>query len=895
MMPASLSLSCLTACFVLANDCHAQDFQVERERIGETVRNHILASSFQGAVLVAAGDEIVFRGAYGEADKGEGLHNTSGTRFCLASLTKQFTATAALRLVEAGQLDLSTPVGRYLPELRGPVATRVTVHHLLTHTSGLPWGVEALSEKGPMDPFSTTEIIELVSSVELSSEPGEKFRYSDLGYVIAAAVIESVTGKSYGEILDEFFFDPLGMDDSYDESVMDRSESRAKGHVWKEGDLIPGEPEDKSYVTGAGSVWSTAEDLLLWSRRVQQGQVLSSASLTNLVSAKVDGYSYGWKSFSYGEPGTGVSHTGLSRCGFSSALRWYLDDELTIIVLSNAHFAGKTEFVDAIGEIMLPTQDVVSPEQVDALFSQWNWDTGPGAAVAIVKDGQLVLEKGYGMANLEHWIEITPETVFPIASVTKQFTGFAVAALAADGALSLDDEVRSHLPELPDFGASIKIRDLIHHTSGLRDVVELLLISGFDFRDLFSKARYWNLIRNQQALNFPPGSEYEYTNTGYFLLAEIVAKVSGVSFRDWLEREVFEPLDMNSSQVVTDPGTLIRNLASAYQGRDGDFRRSQLTSGVAGGSGIYSTAGDLARWLINFGTQQAGGPEVITRMQETGRMASGQEVPYAFGISIDDYQGLARISHGGRSNGYLSHVAYFPEQRFGVAVLCNGYPMQPLLDPAVLADQIADLYLAKSLTEQRPDFATEEAIDVSKEQLTELEGLYWSTNRNYTRWVSWSQGALYFEGSGSQQRMLPLGENRFLLQGATPRTVLSFRKTEAGEREFEFAAGNQPLQHFIAVDEPDAITPESLQDYAGLYFSPELKVAHRYSVSDGQLQVECTGRETATLRPIIRDHFNQGNPWWLGYDIHFVRDEKGKVTEVYVSNYHAKKLRFVKR
>ncbi|MEM7204733.1 MAG: serine hydrolase domain-containing protein [Planctomycetota bacterium] len=921
---------CLAASFLLAPAALAQGFLAER--VEAVIDRHLSQAPFRGDILVAKGDRIVFRERYrapddeapddeapdDEAPDDEAPGDESraaspiATRFCIASLTKQWTASAVLRFVEAGALRLHEPVGVYLPELRGPVGERVTLHHLLTHTAGLPWGVEALTAKGPHHRFTLAEIVRLCADVELVAEPGARFAYSDLGYVLCAAVLEAVAGRSYGAVLDEHFFQPLEMVDTGDESVM-ADAARAVGHVWADGELRARRAEDKSYVTGAGSVWSTVDDLWRWCRAVQTGRILAG-SRDQLLSAKVDDYGYGWRCFAYGsesQPRRGVSHTGHSRDGFSSALRWYLDDEIVVVLLGNAHFEGKAALLDAIGRVMVPPLGDAREEAVDRLFAPWAGPTGPGAAVAVAVDGAVVLERGYGMANLEHGAKITSATVFPIASVSKQFTAFAVAMLAEQGALSLDDDVRDHLPRVPDFGATITLRHLVHHTSGLRDAVELMLLAGFDFRDVFSPARYWNLIENQRELNFAPGTAYEYSNTGYFLLAEVVASVSGLQLGGWLEREVFTPLGMSASIVVHDAGTVIPNFAYAYEGRRGAFRRSPLTQGVVGGCGVYATAGDLARWLSNFGTRRVGGDAVIERMPERGRLSSGEVLPYAFGLSIDDYRGRQRWSHGGRSNGYLSHVAYFPDQRVGVAVLCNGYPMTPLLNPAVLADDVADLYLAGG-SEAGPDeaddaetedaatddaesvAATPAAVGLTESQLRALEGQYWNADRNYTRRVVWTWGELFWQGPSLRQRLVPLGSGRLLLQGSRPRAILSLAPSAAADGQLLLHVESQPPQRFVPVTEPGSFGAERLREYEGVYYSPELRVAHAYRVRDGRLQVESTGREPAPLRPVIHDHFNQGAPWWLGYDIHFVRNAAGVVHELLVSNYHAKRVRFVR-
>ena len=496
------------------------------------------------------------------------------------------------------------------------------------------------------------------------------------------------------------------------------------------------------------------------------------------------------------------------------------------------------------------------------------------------------------MANLEHEIRITPSTVFPLASVSKQFTAFAIAMLADRGKLSLDDDVREYLPEVPDFGRPITLRHLIHHTSGLRDSVELLLMAGYEFRDVYSRSRYWNLISNQRDLNFDPGTKFEYSNTGYFLLAEVVERVSGMRLGDWLEREVFGPLGMDSATVVHEIGELVPGMASAYEGSVGEYRQSPICRDVVGECGVHATVGDLARWLDNFRSGQVGGDAVLLQMQEQGRLSSGGELPYAFGLLEDEHLGRRRLGHGGRSNGYVSHASWYPDERLGVAVLCNGYPMRPLLDPSALADQVAELFFAEGDVELATS-ATPRASSFdapSADSLKALAGMYWAVHRNYLRRIDWTGTELVYQG----EPLRAIAESTFAVGDTGSTMLLVFSRSSENEARFHLCIDAQPPQLFVAVEEPVAPTLDQLRRYEGSYWSPELRVVHEYRVRDGGLWVECTGHAPARLRSVIRDHFNQGAPWWLGYDIHFQRAADDSVSGVLVSNYHVKRVRFVK-
>jgi CubicO group peptidase (beta-lactamase class C family) len=309
--------------------------------------------------------------------------------------------------------------------------------------------------------------------------------------------------------------------------------------------------------------------------------------------------------------------------------------------------------------------------KVDQLMRPYDRRDAPGAVVAVTQRGRPVFTKAYGMANLEHGVPNAAGTVFHVASVSKQFTAFAVARLAEEGRLSLDDDVRRHLPDLPDFGAPITLRHLLHHTSGLRDQWSLWAMAGGRLDDVITQENLLDLVRRQRALDFRPGAEHRYSNTNYTLLAEVVARVTGEPFGPYLRRTVFAPLGMAATQVYEDHERLLPGRADSYQLGPGGYRRLVLSFANQGATSLQTTAGDLARWLANFGTARVGGPAVLRRMQERGVLAGGDTIAYALGIGIDEHRGLRRLQHGGSDAGYRAMVAYYPELDAGVVVLGN--------------------------------------------------------------------------------------------------------------------------------------------------------------------------------------------------------------------------------
>jgi len=338
--------------------------------------------------------------------------------------------------------------------------------------------------------------------------------------------------------------------------------------------------------------------------------------------------------------------------------------------------------------------------KVDALFARWDKPGSPGAVLAVVKGGKVLHARGYGMADLEHDAPITPRTVFHVASVSKQFTAFGIVLLAEQGRLGLDDDIRLHLQEVPDFGRRITIRQLIHHTSGLRDQWDLLQMAGWRMDDVLTQAQILRLVARQRELNFTPGSAHLYCNTGYTLLAEIVARVGGEPFPEWMQVHVFKPLAMDRTLFYDDHERIVKDRAYSYQrAGGGGFKKSVLNYANVGATSLFTTADDLARWVANLGEPRVGDEGTIARMCAPGKLGSGEPLDYACGLVVDEYRGLRRIGHSGGDAGYRSYVGRFPDQDLGVIVLSN----LASFDPIGRAMDVARLYLGDQMKEPRQD------------------------------------------------------------------------------------------------------------------------------------------------------------------------------------------------
>ena len=338
--------------------------------------------------------------------------------------------------------------------------------------------------------------------------------------------------------------------------------------------------------------------------------------------------------------------------------------------------------------------------QVDELFAEWDGEISPGAVVGIFMDGRIIYSKGYGVANLDYGIPITPQSVLRIGSISKQFVAMCIVILAEQGKLSFDDDIRAYLPEMPDYGKQITIRHLLHHTSGIREYLTLVDLIGKPEGSVFgyTTPELVDLLSRQQNLNFAPGDRFSYTNSGYFLLAEIVTRVSGLKASFFAQENIFKPLGMTHTRFYDDPNAIIQDQALGYSPRrDGGYRLDILRSEVIGDLGVITTIEDFLHWDNNFYENKlgAGTSELIATMFTRGRTDAGEELSYALGVEFGSYRGLNTMGHGGSAVGYVAEFLQFPEQKLSVVILSN----LSSFSPGRLARQVANLYLAGQFSE----------------------------------------------------------------------------------------------------------------------------------------------------------------------------------------------------
>ncbi|MBT3267724.1 beta-lactamase family protein [Candidatus Poribacteria bacterium] len=384
--------------------------------------------------------------------------------------------------------------------------------------------------------------------------------------------------------------------------------------------------------------------------------------------------------------------------------------------------------------------------RLDALFAEWHRPSAPGAAAAVVQDGEVVYAKGYGCANVEYGVGIAPSTVFDIASVSKQFGAYAIALLEDEGWLALDDDYRDRLPDMPDFGPTVTLRHLLHHTSGIRDWVPAMVMAGVRMDDTILFEDILRFARRQRDLNFAPGEQHLYSNTGYNLLAETVARVSGMSFRQFTHERIFGPLGMTSTHFHDDHREVIPGRAMSYEPDDSAaFVNATDNLTALASSSLHSTVEDLARWAVNLDTGAVGPVAALARMNAPGAAMGGANSTYGFGQVTDTYRGRPILHHSGSWRGFRSHLSRFPEERFAVVLLSNAATFRA----GPLAREIADVFLESRLgpppaTRDVPTEAPDAPVAIADgAALPEYAGSYYSQELDTTYTIAVDDRGLY--------------------------------------------------------------------------------------------------------------------------------------------------------
>lgn len=516
---------------------------------------------------------------------------------------------------------------------------------------------------------------------------------------------------------------------------------------------------------------------------------------------------------------------------------------------------------------------------VDEIFADLTKAGSPGCAVGVYRDGKIVHSKGYGLANIEENVAITPQSVFDIGSTSKQFTAASILLLEKQGKLSVNDDIRKYLPELRDYGQKITILHLLNHTSGLRDYLTLMDLAGINTDSVTTDEDALQIIARQRALNFAPGSEWLYSNTGFFLLSMIVKRVSGKTLREFAAENIFTPLEMSHTQFRDDHTSLVSNRAMAYDSKEkgGGYNLNVSYFEQTGDGAVHTSVEDLQRWDENFYSGQIGGKGFLAEIQEQAKLNNGKALEYAKGLFISDYRGLRTVSHGGAWGGYRAELLRFPEQHFSVACLCN----LGNANPSKRARQVAEAYLGSLMKPNGQGAKLAEAggatsISLTDEQLQALTGTYRDAAKGGLARVSVRNHRPYAELFGQRIELRALSPTEFAPVGIPIEAKLTFEASSQGRPRRIRITGEEEIAAVYEAIPDYAPSAAELAAYAGEFASDELGVTFRLAMVDGKLKLiamedvagfkRTGGIPLNELRPVLPDEFEiTGTPVTLRF------------------------------
>ena len=536
-----------------------------------------------------------------------------------------------------------------------------------------------------------------------------------------------------------------------------------------------------------------------------------------------------------------------------------------------------------------PASRAVEEVRTDSVFRAFDRSDGPGCAVGVFRDGAVRYARGYGMANLELGVAISPHTVFDVGSVSKQFTAMSILLLQQEGKLNIDESVRKYIPELPAYADQITLRQLLSHTSGIRDHFGLLEIAGRDFDGTADTLDYLRYITRSAAPNFEPGTRYLYSNSGFVLLSQIVYRVSGMPLSRFAAERIFAPLDMRDTRFQDDHALVIPHRATAYMpsGDHWAIRMSQFDN-MAGAGGLHTSVEDFQKWMRNYDSAVVGGRDIVTAMTTATKLKNDSlagtppESWYGLGIGTGTWRGLAVNSHTGVWGGYRAAFLRFPNNNLAVATFCNF----TTAGSDTLAEKAASVWLGNALmtdvasawrdTIQRAPRAT-----IPASAMLPLAGAWRNERLGQVRRTDVSGDTLYLL-TGRRAPLVPLGGRRFR---APPATLVTFEGDSAGAPNRLVVHSATSATTFTRV--PLASTTAKLADYVGSYYTPEVDVVWQVRPDSGGLVVMRDGRRVGKLDAVSRDVFLQG-----GNTVEFTRDRSGRVTGFVLEAGRVRHMRF---
>ncbi len=537
---------------------------------------------------------------------------------------------------------------------------------------------------------------------------------------------------------------------------------------------------------------------------------------------------------------------------------------LTVLVfLSTATFA------------QVPDKEKVAAgaERAFEKFTKAYVGPAPGCAAAVSLNGDVVFEKAFGLADLEHNVSNTTQTIFESGSVAKQFTAAALVLLQQDGKLSLDDPVKKYIPELPDYGAPLTIRHLLNHTAGLRDWGTVLSLTGAGRGDrVISQDLAFDIVIHQRALDFTPGSEYSYSNSGYTLAATIVERVSKQKFPAFIEERLFKPLGMKNSSWRDDYQRIVPGRAQAYSRQgSGPWRLNMPFMNVYGNGGMLTTIGDWMKWNAMLESRSLGAP-LVDALETRGVLNDGRKISYALGLTVDSYKGLKDVAHGGATAGYQTFLTRYPDKKVSIGVMCNGTSPSAGAIAAGITDEIFGPF---------PEAPKTEAAKVSDDELKKFVGI-WRNEKTHApaRFVI-ENGVSRWSGA----RLVPMGGGQFVVGTNQLKFTLS---KDGNPINAETVDSDGEVTRFVRETEWTP-TPADLASLKGDWFSEEAGATFTVAVDADNAFIKQRPTTSLPMQPLYKDHFGV-----QGFVVWFTRDKDGKVNGLHVGTSRMRDMPFVR-
>jgi len=524
------------------------------------------------------------------------------------------------------------------------------------------------------------------------------------------------------------------------------------------------------------------------------------------------------------------------------------------------------------------SQDSVT-EKIKILLEEYPINKTPGIAISVVKNGKVVYKSNRGYSNLEHMVPITDSTKFVVGSISKQFTAFLILLLEDEGRLSIDDDIAKYLPELSGLPYTVTIKHFLNHTSGFRDNTDLNSLKGRTDLDRTSQSQMVHLLLRQKGLNFIPGSRFQYCNSGYVLLAEIVKRISGKTFAEFAYERIFEPLDMKNSLFLDDPSLVVKNKALSYGKLHSKYYGIPLNRSVVGSTGLYTTISDLSFWSDNFYSPQTGSKSIFKKMKTKSHLNNGQIIPYALGQELKVYKGLDVIFHGGGDAGYRSYLLRVPEHKLNITVCGNFESFNPLNISYGLLDIFLTNYIDEPIRKELPIYTNKD--------LAQFEGDYQVFPGLYITILA-EQDSLFFKryDSYDKLRLSVLGENEFKFP-ASPHSKFKF--TENG-LNWHFSDFYYPAKK-VTLNAP-MYTDIDLKELTGIYRSNEVETYYEFIIKDSVIVAKHNFNRDVELKPIDKGTFITDLACISR--IEFTRNSKGNIDGCKISGQNSYDVFFYK-